>query len=40
MIPAYVAKLRLTTQKTSVSVQKIDSLPFETYDMTLAKFSL
>lgn len=40
MTLAYTAKLGLTTQKTSVRVQKIDSLPLESYGMVLASFSL
>lgn len=35
---AYIAKLGVTTQKSSVKVQKIDSLLLTTYGMTLAKF--
>ncbi len=38
MTPAYVAKLDLTTRKTSIRAQKIDSLPLETYGMVLARF--
>ena len=37
---AYVVELGLTTQKTSVEVQKIDDLLLETYDMALARFSI
>ncbi len=40
MTLAYVAKLGLTTWKTSVRVQKIDGLPLETYSMASASFSL
>ncbi len=40
MIPAYIVKLGLTTWKTNVRAQKIDSSPLETHGMTLARFSL
>ncbi len=40
MTPAYIAKLGLTAQKTSVGVQKIDGSPLETHGMALARFSL
>lgn len=40
MTPAYVAMLGLTTWKTSIRAQKIDSLTLETYGMALASFSL
>lgn len=40
MILAYVAKLDLTTQKTSIGAQKIDGLTLRTYDMALASFLL
>lgn len=40
MTPAYVVKLGLTTQKTSVEVQKIDGSKLEVYDMVLASFLL
>ncbi len=40
MTPAYVVKLDLTTQKTSVGAQKIDGSPLETYGMASARFSL
>lgn len=39
MTPAYVAKLSLITQKTSIRTQKINSLLLETYSMTLSRFS-
>ncbi len=38
--PAYIAKLGLITQKTSVEVSKIDGSPLETYGIALASFSL
>ncbi len=40
MIPAYVTKLGLTTQKTSVGAQKIDGLSLETYGIVSASFLL
>ena len=40
MTPAYVAKLDLTTWKTSVRAQKIDGLPLEIYSMALARLSI
>ncbi len=40
MTPAYVAKLGLTTRKTSVGALEIDGSPLKTHGMTLAKFSL
>ena len=40
MTLAYAAELDFTTQKTSIGVKKIDSLPLETYDMALARFSI
>lgn len=40
MTPAYAAKLDLTTQKTSVDAQKINSSSLETYDMASAKLLL
>ncbi len=40
MTPAYVVELGLTTQKTSVGVQKIDSLSIKTYGMTSVRFLL
>lgn len=40
MTPAYVAKLRPITQKTSIWAQKIDALPLKIYDMISAKFLL
>ena len=40
MTPAYTRQLDLTTQKTSVGAQKIDSLSLETYEMISASFLL
>lgn len=40
MTPIYVAKLDLTTQKTSIGAQKIDGLIQEIYIIVLASFSL
>ncbi len=40
MTPTYAVKLGLTNQKTSIKVQKIDSSPLDSYDMTSARFSL
>lgn len=40
MIPAYVVKLGLGTQNTSIKAQKIDGLPLKTYNMTLIVFSI
>lgn len=40
MTLAYITKLGLTTWKTSIGVQKIDSLPIKTYNMVLASFLL
>lgn len=41
MIPVYTTKPGLTTTwKTSVGVQKIDSLALETYDIVSVRFSL
>ncbi len=39
MTPAYAIELGLTTQKTSVRAQKIDSSLLKTYSMALASFS-
>lgn len=36
MTPTYIVKLDFTTQKTSVEVQKIDSLALQTYGMVSA----
>lgn len=36
----YIAKLDLTTSKTSIRAKKIDSLPLETYDIALTVFLL
>ncbi len=40
MTLVYVAKLGLTTRKTSLEAQKIDGSPLETHGMTSAKFLL
>ena len=40
MISTYVAKLDFITWKTSVGVQKIDSLLLETYGMASARFPI
>ncbi len=40
IIPAYATKLGLTTQRTSIGAQKIDSSSLETYSMVSASFSL
>ncbi len=40
MTSAYVAKLGLTTQKTSVGAQKIDGSLIKTHDIASARFSL
>lgn len=39
MTLAYVAKLSLRYQKTSVGAQKIDNSTLEIYKMAIAKFS-
>ena len=38
MSSAYAAKLGLTTQKTSIGAQNIDSLLLKTYDMASTRF--
>lgn len=38
MILAYIVKLDLTTQKTDIYTQKIDSLALETQKMVIANF--
>lgn len=40
MTPSFEAKLGFATQKTSVTIQKIDGTILETYDMALANFCL
>ncbi len=40
MTPTYVAKLGLTTRKTSVVAQKIDGLSLKTHGIVSARFSL
>ncbi len=40
MTPAYAAKQDLTTRKTSVGAQKIDSSPLKIHDIALARFLL
>lgn len=38
MIPVYIAKLDIITQKTSVKAKKIDSLLLKTYNIVLTIF--
>lgn len=40
MIPTYVAKLDLTTPKTSIGIQQIDGSLLKIYSMAFAKFPL
>ena len=40
MTPAYVTKLSLNTQETSVGAEKIDGSPLKTYGMVSATFLL